>query len=276
MVKSIRRDARGSETLMPVLIFVGVFMAIIVVSIASVQTFFVDVENNATYDGQTDAADLNSGIPSTWCEPLAGVNVTSNYTINRYDYFDDGDEKDARIIFWDNETENRDERLQVNVIENNELFGGSWLTPSDSYRAIYEDFVVVAQEYGWWGVREVFISYETIMSNAGETNISYTPFVINEYSYSLVITMPENVTGDTFELYMYYSDYNLRIGKLPFSGWSDYGNQTVWGTLKQMMTMDLPDTHPIIDFLIAIPIWTALIFTFFTIVARLIPFVSGG
>jgi hypothetical protein len=276
MSKIVRKDTWGSESLMPVLIFVAVFMSICVTLIMAFQGFFYDVETNAAYDGKTDAQDLETGIPSVYCTPVEGYTVTADMTIEQITATMGDYERDHDYIFTDEDTEASDPDLHVNVVENNVLFGGDWYSPSDGDRSIYEDFFWIWQKYGWWGIRHAVISYETVIDNAGDTNISYTAFVLGEYSYSLVVTMPANVTGDTFTLYMFFGEYNIKIGSLPFSGWSDYGNQTVWGTLKQMMTMDLPDTHPIIDFLIAVPIWTALAFTFFTIVSRLIPLVSGG
>jgi hypothetical protein len=51
---------------------------------------------------------------------------------------------------------------------------------------------------------------------------------------------------------------------------------SMWTVLGQMLTAQIPDVHPIINILIAVPFWAAIGFMAIMIVSRFIPLIGGG
>ena len=57
---------------------------------------------------------------------------------------------------------------------------------------------------------------------------------------------------------------------------SEWASLPTWMIIAQLLTFQAPDVHPIINGLIAIPLWIAVIYLVYNLLLRMFPFVAGG
>lgn len=272
MLKKLRGDQEGLAALVPVLVFVAAFIVISTTIIASMQDAFAEAEGGRWQyaSGQGLYGDMTFNL---W-QPVAGFDILDMTIIDRYDSFRGDEEEASREIFYVADPD-EDDRYLVNVINDNELWDVGWvnLLGFTDERRLYEDYIMVAQEYGWFSVEYKAISYEQIKDgNLGnEGNTSLVPFTIHDRDLTLIVQTPENATGASFQTCVNLNLFNIKIGQVDSDNFTTMAHSSVWNILGQMLTMQLPESTPFVDILIAVPMWTGIAFVFFIIARSLVP-----
>jgi hypothetical protein len=256
-IKQLRADRHGDETLLPIIIFCATFVGVgaLVISLMPVPDMGgnMSVSEGYTIIGSTEYL---------LYEPFYGYNITAGNVSSTY--------ADRETFLFTNDTISGDER-EFYAIRDYEP-----TLDADQFAA-GEDYVVVQVYWGPWynsHWSSVKIAYATIAANqiAG-TNQSVTPFSVTGWeNEALIVTTAGNSTSF---LDLFWADtYNVMMGQ--YDVIDDLASTTMWGIIRQLLTASLPDVHPVINFMIAIPFWACIGFMVFTIVSRMIPWIAGG
>jgi hypothetical protein len=271
MLKKLRGDDGALEGLVPVLVFIAAFIVISSTVIASMQDAIEDAQGgNWQY---ASGSGLYGDIEYNLWNPDEGVDVTDMTVINRYDSFRGDEEVASREVFYLVDPDEED-RYLVNVINDNELWSIGWhnLLGFRDERRLYNDYVMVAQEYGWFSVSYTAISYDQIkQANMGTGNTSLVPFVIHGHEMTLIVQAFENSTGATFRTCIDLNLFNLKLGVVDDDNFTAIAHSSIWNILGQMLTMQLPESTPFVDLLVAVPLWTGVAVCFFIFARSLIP-----
>ena len=265
-------DTEALTALIPILVFIAAFMIITTVVIASMQASFADAQaGNWEYSaGQGLYGDIAYNL---W-NPAAGFDIEDMTILDRYDSVNGDEETAAREVFYLADPDEAD-RYMVNVVNDNEMWSFGWvnLLGFTDERRLYDDYIMVAQEYGWFSIAYKAIGYEQIKSahQAKDGNVSLVPFRIHDVDLTLIVTTPGNATGPMFDTLININMFNIKIGQPASSDFEDISHSSVWNILGQMLTMSLPESNTFIDLLIAVPMWTGLGFAFFIVVRSLVP-----
>ena len=191
--------------------------------------------------------------------PILGWNATG---LNATDVWDH--EADENLHFV-----SEYEEITVGIIRDNDLYGYLYHgLPRDE--TLYQDFFMMFAEWGWWSNDDTPISFDAVVENQVPlSNQSATPFYLHNVKYSLVITTP-GTTAD-FETDLYSGIFNVKIG-IPTWGTDSLSSTSMWTVIGQLMTASLPDVHPVINIMLAIPFWSAMVVMVYLLVVKLVPF----
>ena len=256
-IRRLGRDHHADETLLPIIVFCATFIGVgaLLISLMPVSE---EQGNYTVSEGYT----IIGTTEYLLYDPFYGYNITAGNVSSTY--------ADRETFLFTNDTISGDER-ELYVIRDYEP-----TLDADQFSA-GEDYVMVQVYWGsWYNAHwsSVKISYATIAANqiAG-TNQSVTSFSCTGWqNEALIITTSGNHT--TFPNLFWADTYNVMMGQYDVP--TDLASTTMWGIIRQLLTASLPNIHPIINILIAIPFWACIGFMVFTIVSRMIPWIAGG
>ena len=258
------QDKTASEQLMGPFVLIASFILITVMVIASMAAFF------QTASGQWDEVKgtlMVGATEYTLRNPEQGWNITLDNVTDRWDH-----EADENAYFYKDEP-GEDDQMVVGIIRDNAYFGATYGGRSFD-EALYEDFIMVYTEFGWWDNDEWPISYQTILSNKiVNSNISVTEFGIrHNTTYALIITV--DAPADLFGAGLWSSNYNIKLGLPDYE--ADIAYTSMWTVLGQVMTASLPDVTPEVNLIIGATMYAGIGMIVFTVISRMIPFIAGG
>jgi len=159
--------------------------------------------------------------------------------------------------------------IRVWIIRNNTCYrDGSTL-----WWRLAEDFFLLTRHTQQWpinNVRRAVIPFDDVFRSDLSDNRTYVSVKLGQLSN---VTLFLNASSDLAEAIQYNFNYTVRIGT-PFG--TQIATASMWTALGQLLTLRLPNCHPALNALMAIPLWAGIGFLAVTIVSRFIPFVGGG
>lgn len=250
--------------------FIGI-TAILITASASIQDYATVTEEHL------EGWDTVGGLTYNMWTPTSGRTVTPNDTqidtsdINNpyhtlsYHY----DDASRFYAFAAPYGESHD--VRVFVFRNS----SDYHSGSDHYWEQAYDFFLVTRTQNWWFwtvPRVAVVPFTTLIAHKIDNNRSSISVMLDKTNVTLFVSTT-NTTGSLAS--RLYQDDNYTIGIGTRLG-EALGSASMWTVLGQLLTMRLPDTHPVIQLVLAIPFWAGLGFMAITIVSRFIPFISGG
>lgn len=259
-------NSAGSERLMGTFVLLAFFIvaSIVTVSFMSVVTA---KERAGSFDYSVGYEIVGTDGEDGYFmrNPTAGFNITGDNITEAWNH--DG----PQSMYF---TEEDEDTLEVAVVMDNVNYQGDrgFFDNDAEYR--YLDFVMIYTEYGWWSNAETSISFDNICEWVAlpNTNLSVVPFELHNDNYGLFIRTPSD--GANHTLYVQSGVFNLRIGELDEG--LDYANLTAWDIITNILTLNLPGTHPVIDLFMMVAVWSGIAFMVFTVISRITPWVAGG
>lgn len=261
------RDTTGSERLMGPFILIASFLVITVMVLASMTAFFQIASGN--WD-EVRGTLLIGSEEYVLRNPELGWNITNANVTDRWDH-----EADENAYFYKTEP-GEDDQMVVGIIRDNARFDVPeyyfGVVPEDE--KLYQDYIMIYTEFGWWDHDEWAISYQTIEKNRiGDSNISLTEFGIrHNTTHALIITV--DAPGELFSAGLWANTFNVKLG-VP-EGTDDLAGASMWTILGQVMTCSIPDVTPEVNIIIGATVYAGIGMIVFTVVSRMIPFVGGG
>lgn len=263
-VKRIRRDQSGADSLLGPFVFVATFVVIGAMAITYMGETF-NAENEGSFIINTGREIIGTTIVY-FLDPTDGVNVTGNYTSHEW-HHDDSEYS----YYFENDTLTGD-IIEMQVITDNEEYSPTGI--KGSQENLYEDYIMLYTEWGWWSQDEIAISFWRIIADqVPATNHSITYFEIHDGNYSLVVTTAGN--PDTFDVFVDAGYFNVRIGIDEDNTRDQTQDTSMWTILRQLFTASLPDVNPVVNVMIATPFWACTGFMAVMIVRAFIPFMGG-
>jgi len=261
----LRQDISGSERLMGPLLVMSSFILITIMVLAGMTSFFNTASGNWE---EVKGTAIIGTTEYTLREPVDGWNITSANVTDRWDH-----EADENAYFYE-DAPGEDDQIVVGIIRDNAWFehAVAWGHGYDS--VLYEDYIMVYTEFGWWANDDWAISYQTILENRVlNSNVSVTEFGLrHNTTFALIITV--DAPPDLFGAGLWSSNFNIKIGLPDYN--PDLADASMWTILGQVMTASLPDVGQEINLIIGATFYTCIIMMVFTIISRMIPFVGGG
>lgn len=255
MNKVLNRDDAGSERLFGPFIFFGTLIACSAIIIGSMSNMFWWADAG---DFDYDSSSVQLGNQSyAMTDAVYGTGGFYNVTW-----------ADVQSLWVKDSAENQyfyndvtDDDLQLAMLRDTE-YTGFW------------DVVLIFERWGWWTTEVSYVSYQTIGENqAAGTNYSVSEFDSHGNIYQLIVITEGNAS--TFSENLTANEFAIGISYDPFDP-DNMAKTSLFGILGQMLTARLPNVHQAIQYLLLIPLWTGISFMIFTLISRMIPFVSGG
>ena len=136
------------------------------------------------------------------------------------------------------------------------------------------DYWAVWQHYGWLGIERAteFISYDEI-ENAWSSDDNRSEIVVELRYTMLLIFWVDNLTGEeTIRDRLDNNLYNVSAGA---NATDEVDSLSAWTMIGKIMTFRMPGTNIVTNALIAIPIYTVLLYMAFAIIRSVIPLLGG-
>ena len=249
----LRKDPRAEEEIMKPVVFLVVFVAVTALLVGFITQFYQENAFGGSADYSTGYSTIG-GITYDMLDPADGYQVTPDDIVRWIDMGDPESEEFPVFTFED---------LQLQVCNEN-IFYAPW----DGFKIHeFRDFIWFKVSYGWWTVKVCALPFETILENyQDETNTSINDIALGHRSYTVFIQAPGPTLG--FEPALYSGNLNISVG---VNLEDALAHNSMWSTLGQVLTMQLPDTHWIVNLLIAIPLWTAIGVLAFIVIKGLVP-----
>jgi hypothetical protein len=140
-----------------------------------------------------------------------------------------------------------------------------------------QDFFLITRHHVQWGlavhhINKVVIPFHEVyddIENQGIGNATQQWFKLGRVSNTTLLLNSTSETDTLQECIENNDGYTLNIGTL----WGEQiADSSMWTTLGQLLSMRLPDCHPIINALLAIPFWAAIAIIAFKVIAEIMPF----
>lgn len=147
---------------------------------------------------------------------------------------------------------------------------------TDLYWWNYTDVAgaTIFERWGWYSTNYRYIPLESIKAGQLPTyNVSAVSFEIHSKKYDLVV-ITESDQYNHSDLIDEY-DFWVGISYDPYDE-ANMAKTSLFGIISQIMTCRIPNVHPLIQLFIIVPIWAGVSFMLFTLISRMIPFISGG
>ena len=239
-------------------IFFGTFIALSAIIISTFSTmFYYSAKGDFDYDKSSSF--LFNDEEYTWIDSATpGYNVTMANTTDVID----GWNTDPSFTVHDDDN---DCDLMLAMARN------QWRVSDWG-----EDFVAIYHTWGWWSEELDRISYQELVDKQEPlTNYSIVDFEMHRSQryYSLIVITPD--TAENHSDYIWANEFFIGIAYAPFDP-DNIASVTMWGLIGMLFTASIPGVHPLVNYFIAIPLWIGIAFMTFTIVSRMIPFISGG
>jgi hypothetical protein len=139
---------------------------------------------------------------------------------------------------------------------------------------LYEDFLMLYTEWGWWSNDEIAISFQRLISSQSTgDNVSIVSFWLHNNNYTLFVTTPGPPEFHT--LFINLGSFNVRVGLLLDDDFESLKKASMWTILGQLMTASIPDVHPVVNYFISVPFWASVGFLAVMVVRAFIPFLGG-
>jgi hypothetical protein len=240
----LSRNVAGENDMLNPIVFLATFIGISALLIGYCQSFYATTGASGNWGYQTGYNTVG-GITYVMLTPETG------YDMETQTIFTDWDSGNPlNMIFT-----GADETIESALVRND-------------FADASEDVFVFKMEYGWWSVRTTRLSLQNIYDDQlAFTNQSVSHISLGARSYSVFCNVDANYT--MFQYMVGLNQYNISVG---YDLEDKLTSNSMWTVLGQMLTADLPDTHPIVNMLIAIPIWTAIGILAFYAVRSVLPF----
>lgn len=263
--KILGQDRTGTERLMGPFILVASFLLITVMVVAAMTSFL------QTASGQWDEIKgtlMVGATEFTLREPILGWNIDNDNITDRWDH-----ESDKNAYFYEDEP-GEDDQIVMGFIRDNAYFGHAPVLGPVSDDYLYEDYIMIYTEFGWWDHDDWAISYETILANkVVNSNVSVTEFGIrHNTTFALIITV--EAPADLFGAGLWSNNFNVKLGIPDYD--PDIAYTSMWTILGQVMTASLPDVGFEVNLILGATFYAGLGMITFTVISRMIPFVAGG
>ena len=261
----LRQDKAATEQLMGPFVLIASFILITVMVIASMASFL------QTASGQWDEVKgtlMVGATEFTLRNPEQGWNITSANVTDRWDH-----EADENAYFY-KDAPGEDDQLVCGFIRDNAYMGDPLGIGKSTDSTLYQDFIMIYTEFGWWDNDEWPISYESILSNkVVNSNISVTEFGIrHNTTFALIITV--DAPADAFGAGLWSNNFNIKLGLPDYE--EDIAYTSMWTVLGQVMTASMPDVAPEVNLIIGATMYAGIGMIVFTVISRMIPFIAGG
>lgn len=267
---ALRADQDGDEALLPLFVMAASMLIAIIVLSTAIASAIARNTPTAKWE-QSEGWDLIGGVDYNLLEPTSGYNVTiANHTGNPYT---DVDAKTFDFVFSDWDT------FAVRLVRDSWIGYPPYLSKytEDSK---YEDFIYIhCRDTGGWfgGNRYVAIDYHSMTTRFLTNNLSYAYFTVFKSNFTVMLETATNSTNPADHINaIWFGNYRLYIAVNAEIGDASRMSASMWTILGQILSLQLPETTRIINLLLAIPIWAAMGFMVFTILSRVVPFISGG
>lgn len=256
MKTRLRRDTHADESLFGPFVFFAVFIAVSGFIIGSMSALFT-YSSIGEFNYLSGSAIILGNQTYTYIDGTTpGYNVTWTNVTDRWLYLD----TDPKFTFHD---DTNDDDVTVGFIRNQTVYA-PW----------GENFVGIYEKWGWWSDEFDRIQYSTIEDmQIPYTNTSVVDFEIHDKAYSFVFITPSDYVNHSYHIAQ--SNFFAAIAFTPYDE-DNIASTSMWTLIGQMLTARLPTVHPAIQYLIAVPMWVGVGFIVFTLVSRMIPFISGG
>ena len=266
--KTLGHDHSATERIMGPVILMASFILITIMVIATMTSFF------QTASGQWEEIRgtlLIGSVEYTLRNPDTGWNIDNDNVTDRWDH-----EASENAYFYQ-DTPEEDDQMVLGFIRDNAYFGRpEWyigVVPEDEQ--LYEDYIMIYTEFGWWDHDEWAISYETVVANkVSNSNVSITEFGIrHNTTYVLIVTV--DGPAAMFDSAFWNNDFNVKLGTPDIE--ENIGYTSMWTILGQIMTASLPNVGYEINLIIGATVYSGIGIIVFTVVTRALPsWISGG
>lgn len=135
----------------------------------------------------------------------------------------------------------------------------------DWYKIARDFFLITrhTQDWPFVNVRKLVVPFESVLEQA-EDNRSMISGFLGNADVSLFI----NATGNLALCLYSDSGYTIRIGT---AFGENLGKTGLFSTLGRLLTMRLPDCHPVVNAILAIPFWAAIGYIALSLILRIVP-----
>ena len=255
------QDKRATEQLMGPFVLLASFILITIMVISSMAAFF---QVSGGQWEEVKGTRMIGETEYTLRNPVEGWNITDANVVDRWDH-----EADENVAFYEDE-EGEDDQIICAFIRDNVRFEYEY----GDDESLYEDYIMVYTEFGWWDHDEWPISYETIVSNKVlNSNVSVIDFGIRHNStFALIITV--DAPEELFAINIWENNFNIKLGIPDYD--LDIAYTSMWTVLGQVMTASLPEVGYEVNLIIGATVYAGLGMIIFTAISRMIPFVAGG
>ena len=259
------QDTMAGERLMGPFVLIASFLIITSMVLAGMGSFFETAAGN--WD-ELRGTQIIGSTEYTLRNPEAGWNITGANVTDRWDH-----EADENVAFYE-DTPGEDDEIVVAIIRDNAWYEENWGDYSNIDEIRYTDYIMIYTEFGIWSNDEWAISYETIEANQVlNSNISVTEFGIrHNTTFALIITV--DAPPELFSAGLWANAYNIKLGVPDFE--EDVSTSSMWQLLAQIMTASLPECNDEVNTIIGATFWAGTCLLGFTIISRVIPFITGG
>lgn len=262
MKKHLGKDRNAEESLLKPVIFLFTFIGVAALLLSSMANI-----RHVSEGGISDTSfEFSTGTYTYW-DPSDGWDVTwANATdLSPFDL----DDMDFEF------TSAAADSIWLGCVRNNT----EYLPGSTTWYEKYEDMLTVTDYTGWFSYNREVVSFQTIDATHNESrwvegNSTEVFVLIGSYNFTLVITTPGIAANFSTDLWV-NNAFNVKLAEVSYD---DYSAEDDWWTfIWQLLTLQLPDVHPFVNLLMAIPFWIAIGFIVIMLVSRMLPdWISGG
>ena len=258
-----------AENLMPTVIFLGTFLLTGGLLIAGLNVL---VTANQSAQSPNSPEQIIGGDVFTLLEWTAAPNgtVTPDVIITLHSkYFAHGFPEHQKIYSYAGKRD-----VYCYVIRDSTV-RDKWEETLNLEDVQAKDYVIFYQnKHIYWGLghrymAEVIPLDIIIEKKRADLNFSDVDFKLYQYFTVRFHTGP----GMNFTTGIMNNYYNITLGMSLNSSISSMGP---WGMVGAFLSFRLPNIDPVLNLLIAVPIWLALGFMILTVISRFIPLVPGG
>ena len=240
----------------PVLLMVAFFGAVVLLMVLLSPLIFTSIDVGSSTEGSTiDQVFIQDANWEQW-EPNI-FTVTDSAQSNGY-----GLEDDQCVEF--DALGGSEHPLQCTLVRN-----ATWPWERDT-----SDYWYLWQTYGWLGAERAseLLSLDDIESGwDGELN--YSMVILDmRYTFKMLIWVDNMTDSENFRDRLDNNLYNISVGVSVNDTIDDI---SPWTMLGKIMTFRMPGTNIVTNALIAIPIYTALLYIAFAIIRSVIPLLGG-
>jgi hypothetical protein len=264
--KNIADDLGGVETLLPLFVMAATMLTTIIIISGGIGAMLVRNQPTAYWD-QPQSWALIGDVEYAATDPTAGYNVTLyNHTQNPYT-----DNASRKFEFTYSDWEYLTVRL-VRDCDTTKPF-----TASDE-DAKYNDFVYIhaKADSGWFaGNRYLAMDYHGLTTRFVQQNISYAYFSMFKTNFTILISTATNNTNPADHINAVWAgNYNIKIAYNTEISDEARMSSSMWTILGQILTLQLPNINPVVNLLLAVPVWAAFGFMIFAIFRSVVPFLG--
>lgn len=266
MDKALGKDQRAEERILPLFVMAAsMLMAIILLSTYSAAMIARNLPTG--YWEQPGGYEMIGDVEYSYLDPIDGYAVYPNDHTN--DVRDDTHKFEFNYSDWAYFTA----RLIRDVDRDD------WLAnPFDDLK--YDDMVLLhIKKKDSWSAPDkwVQISYGTLTQRFTLNNLSYAYFTAFKTNFTVLLKTDTNGTDHSDHIHAVWAGvYTISIAVSTDALNTIAMDTSMWAVLGQLLTLSLPDVSLVVNILLAAPVAAALGFMVFTILSRVIPFISGG